>query len=100
MTLHHSLTPFELTALERKVLGVTFQDEPMRPWWVGKCPVVANAVHWIPGVEAAAVYQVRGRYVVVVAWQNPSRPGGVAWASADLGEVRRGVEASSAQQAC
>jgi len=95
MNLSHSLTPFELADLQSRVRCVTFQEEPMRPWWVGRCPVIANAVHWIPGVEAAAVYRVKGFLIVVAAWRNPARAGGVAWASADLGVVEE-----PAREAC
>lgn len=61
-----------------------FQVTRMCPWWVGQTPVVSNAITWVTGADAAAVYLVRGCLVAVVARRTGRR---VVWATADLGEL-------------
>jgi hypothetical protein len=52
------------------------------PYWVGKAAVVANALPWVDGVDAAAVYRLHdGRYVAVVGRRSGRR---TRWATADL----------------
>ena len=67
-----------------------FRDADFRvtrvcPWWVGQAPVVSNAIRWVTGADAAAVYLVRDELVAVVARKTGRR---VVWATAELGALR------------
>lgn len=81
--------------LARMIRSATFQPAPMRPWWVRSCPAVGESADWLPGVDRVTVYRVGEALMAVAAWSSASRPGGVAWAVAELEP-----ELTEARQAC
>ena len=74
----------ELREIRSRFQIADFEVTRLCPWWVGKCPVITNAIDWVTGADAAAVYLVRGTLVAVVGRRSGRR---VIWATAELGEV-------------
>lgn len=72
----------DLAALRASFMTASFERQRSCPWWVGKCPVAANAIDWVTGADAAAIYQLHdGRHVAVVGRRSGRRS---IWATADL----------------
>ena len=75
------MTP-DLAALRASFMTASFERTRRCPWWVGKCPVVANAIDWVTGADAAAVCRLPdGRFVAVVGRRSGRRS---IWATATL----------------
>ena len=70
--------------IQSRFHGADFEVTRLCPWWVGKCPVITNAMTWVTGADAAAVYLVRGSLIAVVGRRTGRR---VVWATAELGEL-------------
>ena len=72
----------DIPELRARFQTVDFEVTRRCPWWVGKCPMVTNAIDWVVGADAAAVFLVHGRFVAVVGRRSGRRS---IWATADLG---------------
>ncbi len=70
----------------REIQVARFEVSRACPWWVGKCPLVHNAIDWVTGADAAAIYLVRGHLAAVVGRRAGRR---VVWATADLGDIEQ-----------
>lgn len=76
----------DISELRARFQTVDFKVTRRCPWWVGKAPVVANAVDWVSNADAAAIYRLHdGRYVAVVAAARGRRSN---WAIADLSRIQ------------
>ena len=50
----------DIPELRARFQTVDFEVTRRCPWWVGKCPMVTNAIDWVVGADAAAVFLVHG----------------------------------------
>jgi len=74
----------DVREIQSRFHDADFEVTRLCPWWVGKCPVISNAMDWVTGADAAAIYLVRGSLVAVVGRRSGRR---VVWATAELGEL-------------
>ena len=74
----------DIREIQSRFHTADFEVTRLCPWWVGKCAVITNAMDWVTGADAAAVYLVRGSLVAVVGRRSGRR---VVWATAELGEL-------------